>query len=52
MDLGLVWEDCYPPDEHGWGQTIINGWESCTYRTTNQTLNDMLPDVFRREKQA
>ncbi|KAK7993228.1 hypothetical protein PG989_006609 [Apiospora arundinis] len=52
MDLGLVWEDCHPTEEHGWGQTIINGWESCTYRTTNQTSNNLLPDVFRKSKKS
>ncbi|KAK6858898.1 hypothetical protein PG995_004751 [Apiospora arundinis] len=52
MDLGLVWEDCHPTEEHGWGQTIINGWESCTYRTTNQTSNNLLPDVFRKSRKG
>ncbi|KAI0902890.1 hypothetical protein F4823DRAFT_637436 [Ustulina deusta] len=37
MDLGLVWESCYPPNETVWGQQVIRGWESCTYRETNAT---------------
>ncbi|KAK7959902.1 uncharacterized protein PG986_004756 [Apiospora aurea] len=50
MDLGLVWEDCYPPDDVGWGQTIINGWESCTYSNVNRTSRGLLPDVFRKNR--
>ncbi|KAI8631279.1 hypothetical protein F5Y19DRAFT_25635 [Xylariaceae sp. FL1651] len=37
MGLGLVWQTCYAPNETSWGQKIIKGWESCTYRDTNQT---------------
>ncbi|KAI1345826.1 hypothetical protein F5Y01DRAFT_299423 [Xylaria sp. FL0043] len=37
MDLGLVWESCYAPNETVWGQKVIKGWESCTYRETNAT---------------
>ncbi|KAI0419465.1 hypothetical protein F5X98DRAFT_384737 [Xylaria grammica] len=37
MDLGLVWESCYAPNETVWGQKVIRGWESCTYRETNAT---------------
>ncbi|RYC64121.1 hypothetical protein CHU98_g2069 [Xylaria longipes] len=37
MDVGLVWESCYAPNETIWGQKVINGWESCTYRETNAT---------------
>ncbi|KAI0966242.1 hypothetical protein F4678DRAFT_304810 [Xylaria arbuscula] len=37
MDLGLVWQSCYAPNETTWGQTVIKGWESCTYRTSNAT---------------
>ncbi|KAI1174373.1 hypothetical protein F4777DRAFT_554307 [Nemania sp. FL0916] len=37
MDLGLVWESCYAPNETNWGQKVIRGWESCSYRETNAT---------------
>ncbi|KAI0483514.1 hypothetical protein F4859DRAFT_512171 [Xylaria cf. heliscus] len=37
MDLGLIWESCYAPNETVWGQKVIRGWESCTYRETNAT---------------
>ncbi|KAI1373892.1 hypothetical protein F4677DRAFT_461752 [Hypoxylon crocopeplum] len=43
MDFGLIWEKCYAPNETTWGQTIIKGWESCTYRETNQTSNRLPP---------
>ncbi|KAI1118335.1 hypothetical protein F5Y14DRAFT_447208 [Nemania sp. NC0429] len=38
MDLGLVWESCYAPNETVWGQKVIRGWERCTYRETNETM--------------
>ncbi|KAI0459093.1 hypothetical protein F5B21DRAFT_511551 [Xylaria acuta] len=38
MDVGLVWESCYAPNETVWGQKVIRGWESCTYRETNATV--------------
>ncbi|KAI2619888.1 hypothetical protein GGR54DRAFT_601732 [Hypoxylon sp. NC1633] len=43
MDFGLVWEGCYAPNETNWGENIIKGWESCTYREANQTSNRLLP---------
>ncbi|KAI1505579.1 hypothetical protein F5X99DRAFT_368515 [Biscogniauxia marginata] len=37
MDLGLVWEDCYSPDDLNWGQIIHKNWESCTFQEGNST---------------
>ncbi|CAJ2502040.1 Uu.00g048930.m01.CDS01 [Anthostomella pinea] len=31
MDLGIVWEDCYYPDQGVWGQTVLTNWESCSF---------------------
>ncbi|KAI0100279.1 hypothetical protein GGR51DRAFT_358745 [Nemania sp. FL0031] len=43
MDLGLVWQSCYAPNETVWGQKVIRGWESCTYRDTNATAKRSIP---------
>ncbi|KAI0184777.1 hypothetical protein EV127DRAFT_443407 [Xylaria flabelliformis] len=38
VDFGLIYEECHWTEgSDNWGTTRINDWETCTYRTANQT---------------